>query len=55
MLPKAEVSDSRVKTNHYSHSFFQSNKARLMNDLIAGTIGGLVGTAINTPYATALE
>ncbi|CDO69969.1 hypothetical protein BN946_scf184836.g43 [Trametes cinnabarina] len=28
----------------------ETNKARLMNDLIAGTIGGLVGTAINTPF-----
>jgi len=28
----------------------QSAKARLMNDLIAGTVGGFVGTAINTPF-----
>ncbi|KAI0790176.1 mitochondrial carrier domain-containing protein [Irpex lacteus] len=28
----------------------ESNKARLTNDLIAGTIGGFVGTAINTPF-----
>ncbi|KAJ8480825.1 hypothetical protein ONZ51_g6394 [Trametes cubensis] len=28
----------------------ESNKARLTNDLIAGTIGGLIGTAINTPF-----
>ncbi|KAI0742501.1 mitochondrial carrier domain-containing protein [Daedaleopsis nitida] len=28
----------------------ESNKARLLNDLTAGTIGGLVGTAINTPF-----
>ena len=27
----------------------QSNQARLVNDLIAGTVGGLVGTVINTP------
>lgn len=28
----------------------ESAKARLMNDLIAGTVGGFVGTAINTPF-----
>lgn len=28
----------------------QSNKARLLNDLAAGTVGGFVGTAVNTPY-----
>ncbi|OBZ74871.1 putative mitochondrial 2-oxodicarboxylate carrier, partial [Grifola frondosa] len=28
----------------------ESNKTRLMNDLIAGTIGGFMGTAINTPF-----
>lgn len=27
----------------------QTSKARLMNDLIAGSVGGFVGTAINTP------
>ncbi|KAI0684560.1 mitochondrial carrier [Cytidiella melzeri] len=28
----------------------ETNKARLVNDLTAGTVGGFVGTAINTPY-----
>ncbi|KAI1795447.1 mitochondrial carrier [Ganoderma leucocontextum] len=28
----------------------KDNSSRLMNDLLAGTIGGLVGTAINTPF-----
>ena len=30
----------------------QTKQARLGNDLIAGTVGGFVGTALNTPYAT---
>ncbi|KAJ3535970.1 hypothetical protein NM688_g6900 [Phlebia brevispora] len=28
----------------------ESKKGRLVNDLIAGTVGGFVGTAINTPF-----
>ncbi|PCH42960.1 mitochondrial carrier [Wolfiporia cocos MD-104 SS10] len=28
----------------------ETAQARLMNDLVAGTIGGFVGTAINTPF-----
>lgn len=28
----------------------ETNKARLLNDLTAGTIGGFVGTAVNTPF-----
>ncbi|EPS99256.1 hypothetical protein FOMPIDRAFT_1030957 [Fomitopsis schrenkii] len=30
----------------------ETSKARLMNDLIAGSVGGFVGTAINTPRRT---
>jgi len=28
----------------------ETNSARLTNDLIAGTVGGFVGTAVNTPF-----
>ncbi|KIP05709.1 hypothetical protein PHLGIDRAFT_107900 [Phlebiopsis gigantea 11061_1 CR5-6] len=28
----------------------ETNKARLLNDLAAGTVGGFVGTAVNTPF-----
>ncbi|GJE95620.1 mitochondrial carrier [Phanerochaete sordida] len=28
----------------------ETNRARLLNDLAAGTVGGFVGTAINTPF-----
>jgi hypothetical protein len=28
----------------------QSPQSRLMNDFVAGTVGGLVGTALNTPF-----
>ncbi|KAI0789292.1 mitochondrial carrier [Abortiporus biennis] len=28
----------------------KDNKTRLMNDLLAGTVGGFVGTAVNTPF-----
>ena len=31
----------------------QTNQARLLNDLTAGTTGGFVGTALNTPYVPA--
>lgn len=39
----------------FRHNFLtdlKTNSARLTNDLIAGTIGGFVGTALNTPYVT---
>ncbi|KAI0075165.1 mitochondrial carrier [Panus rudis PR-1116 ss-1] len=28
----------------------ETNQARLLNDLLAGTVGGFVGTAVNTPF-----
>ncbi|THG96144.1 hypothetical protein EW026_g5638 [Hermanssonia centrifuga] len=33
----------------------ESSKARLMNDLIAGTVGGFVGTAVNTPFDVSIS
>ena len=53
MLPKPEVSISccalRQRVLTIRCAARQSNQARLVNDLIAGTVGGLVGTVINTP------
>ena len=53
MLPKPEVSISccalRQRVLTIRGAARQSNQARLVNDLIAGTVGGLVGTVINTP------
>lgn len=55
---QSEVGIAEARSECSQHSYiqeanhvlrFQTNQARLMNDLIAGTIGGFVGTALNTP------
>jgi hypothetical protein len=56
VLPKPEVGLALSYTTHILMEItFQTNKARLTNDLIAGTIGGFVGTALNTPYVFKLS
>jgi hypothetical protein len=50
-MPKAEVrSDTHLPKEYPLLTIFQSNQGQMLNNFISGTIGGFVGTVINTPY-----
>lgn len=54
MLPKAEVRRFSLLAFDLPDwtIVVQTGRARLFNDLIAGTVGGFVGTALNTPWVS---
>jgi solute carrier family 25 (mitochondrial 2-oxodicarboxylate transporter), member 21 len=50
LLPEAKVLLSCLTSSTTDLIFDQSNSETLRNNFIAGTIGGFVGTAVNTPF-----
>jgi len=48
-MPKAEVSLDFLYPQTL-FTFEQSSQGQMMNNFISGSIGGFVGTVINTPY-----
>ena len=50
MLPKAEVSRIARFTRNGPLNGLQTPQGELLNNFVSGSVGGFVGTVLNTPY-----
>ena len=49
MLPKSEVCYAFLSVVIASDTGFKTPQGTLLNNFISGSVGGFVGTALNTP------